>query len=159
MRLEPLLTADETRRAEEAYQGSLDELMERAGAAVAEVVARRFPGSVTVVCGKGSNGGDGKGGARILRGAGRDVRVVEGVGDLGSPDVVVDALFGIGLREAPREDAARMIELINGCGRPVVAVDVPSGVEASTGEVPGAAVQAEVTVTFGAAKVGLAVAP
>src|SRR4051794_38283891 len=135
------------------------ELMERAGAAVAEHVLRQFPGSVTVVCGKGNNGGDGKVCARILRESGRDVRVVEGVGDLGSPDVVVDALFGIGLREAPREDAARMIELINGCGRPVVAVDVPSGVDASTGEVPGAAVQAEVTVTFGAAKVGLAVAP
>jgi hydroxyethylthiazole kinase-like uncharacterized protein yjeF len=159
MRLQPLLTADETRRAEEAYQGSLDELMERAGAAVAEVVARRFPGSVTVVCGKGNNGGDGKVCARILREAGREVRVVEGVGDLGSPDVVVDALFGIGLNEAPREDAARMIELINGCGRPVVAVDVPSGVDASTGEVPGAAVHAEATVTFGAAQGGRAVAP
>jgi len=67
--------------------------------------------------------------------------------------------LGIGLRDAPREDAARMIELVNAAGRPVVAVDVPSGVNASTGEVPGAAVRATVTVTFGAAKVGLAVAP
>jgi NAD(P)H-hydrate epimerase len=159
MRLEPLLTADETRRAEEAHQGSLDELMERAGAAVAELVLRELPGSVTVVCGRGNNGGDGKVCARVLRGAGRDVRVVEGVGDLGSPDVVVDALLGIGLKDAPREDAARMVELINGAGRPVVAVDVPSGVNASTGEVPGAAVRATATVTFGAAKVGLAVAP
>src|SRR5947209_15841409 len=122
MRLEPLLTAEETRLAEEAHQGPLEELMERAGAAVGDLVLRRFPGSVTVVCGKGNNGGDGKVCARILRESGRDVRVVEGVGDIGSPDVVVDALFGIGLREAPREDAARMIELINGCGRPVVAV-------------------------------------
>ena len=84
------------------------------------------------------------------------MRIVDGVGDLGEPDVIVDALLGIGLREAPREDAARMIELINASGRPVVAIDVPSGINASTGEVPGAAVRATVTVTFGAAKVGLA---
>ena len=159
MRLQPLLTAEETRLAEEAHQGPLEELMERAGSAVAELVLRRFPGSVTVVCGKGNNGADGRVCARVLRDAGRDVRVVDGVGDLGTPDVVVDALLGIGLRDAPREDAARMIELVNGVGRPVVSVDVPSGVNASTGEVPGAAVRATATVTFGAAKVGLAVAP
>ncbi len=61
MRLEALLTADETRRAEEAHAGPLDELMERAGSAVAEVVLRQFPGTVTVVCGGGSEGRDGKG--------------------------------------------------------------------------------------------------
>jgi NAD(P)H-hydrate epimerase len=159
MRLEPLLTADETRAAEAAYQGSLDELMERAGTAVAELVLREFPGRVTVVCGKGNNGGDGRVCARVLREAGREVATVDGVGDLGTCDVVVDALLGIGLRDAPREDAARMIELMNASRRPVVAVDVPSGVNASTGEVPGAAVRADTTVTFGAAKVGLAVAP
>ena len=75
--------------------------------------------------------------------AGRDVTVVEGFGDLGEPDVIVDALLGIGLKEAPREDVARMIERINASGKPVVAVDVPSGVDASTGEVPGAAVRAD----------------
>jgi len=159
MRLEPLLTAEETRRAEEAHPGPLDELMERAGSAVASVVLNEFPGAVTVVCGGGNNGGDGKVCARVLREAGRQVRVVEGVGDLGEPDVIVDALLGIGLRDAPREDAARMIGLVNGSRRPIVAVDVPSGVNASTGEVPGAAVRATTTVTFGAAKVGLAVAP
>jgi hydroxyethylthiazole kinase-like uncharacterized protein yjeF len=159
MRLLPLLTAAETRVAEEAYPGSLDDLMERAGTAVAELVLRSYPGRVTVVCGKGNNGGDGKICARVLREAGRDVTVVEGVGDLDEPDVIVDALLGIGLEGPPREDAARMIELINGAGRPVVAIDVPSGVNASTGEVVGAAVRATATVTFGAAKVGLAVAP
>ena len=76
MRLEPLLTAEETRRAEEAHQGPLEELMERAGAAVAEIVLRQFPGSVTVVCGKGNNGGDGKVCARVLKEAGREVRVI-----------------------------------------------------------------------------------
>jgi hydroxyethylthiazole kinase-like uncharacterized protein yjeF len=159
MRLEPLLTAEETRAAEEAHGGSLDELMERAGAAVADVVLRRFPGRVTVVCGGGNNGGDGKVCARILEAAGRAVKTVDGLGDLGEADVVVDALLGIGLRDAPREDAARMIELINASGRPVVAVDVPSGVNASSGEVPGVAVRATVTITFGGAKLGLAIAP
>jgi hydroxyethylthiazole kinase-like uncharacterized protein yjeF len=159
VRLQPLLTADETRRAEEAHQGSLEELMERAGTAVAEHVLRQFPGRVTVVCGGGNNGGDGRVCARKLREAGRDVHVVDGVGDLGEPDVIVDALLGIGLAEAPREDAARMIELMNASGRPVVAVDVPSGVNASTGEIAGAAVKATATVTFGAPKVGLAIAP
>ena len=159
MRLLPLLTAEETRRAEEAYTGSLDELMTRAGTTVAELVLRSYPGRVTVVCGKGKNGGDGRICAGVLREAGRDVTIVEGVGDLGLPDVIVDALLGIGLDGPPREDAARMIELINAAGHPVVAVDVPSGVNASTGEVAGVAVRATGTVTFGAAKVGLAIAP
>jgi ADP-dependent NAD(P)H-hydrate dehydratase / NAD(P)H-hydrate epimerase len=159
MSLEPLLTADETRRAEEAHQGPMEDLMERAGVAVAQVVLERFPGRVAVVCGAGNNGGDGRVCARVLRDAGRDVTLVDGFGELGEPDVIVDAILGIGLREAPREDVARMIGLINAAGKPVVAVDVPSGVNASTGEVPGAAVRATVTVTFGAAKVGLAIAP
>ena len=90
--------------------------MERAGAAVAQVVLGRFPGRVAVVCGTGNNGGDGRVCARVLREAGRDVTLVEGLGDLGAPDVVVDALLGIGLKEAPREDAARIIERINATG-------------------------------------------
>ena len=155
----PLLTAAETRQAEEAHEGPLDELMDRAGTAVADLVVERFPGRVTVVCGRGNNGGDGKICARVLGERGREVVVVDGFGELGEPDVIVDALLGIGLDDAPREDVRRMIELINGSGKPVVSVDVPSGVVSSTGEVPGAAVRAEVTVTFGAAKVGLAVAP
>ncbi len=133
--------------------------MERAGAAVAEVVRENYQGRVTVVCGAGNNGGDGRVCGRLLREGGREVVLVEGFGELGEPDVIVDALLGIGLHEAPREDVARMIERINAAGVPVVSVDVPSGVNASTGEVPGAAVRATVTVSFGAAKVGLAIAP
>ena len=60
VKLLPLLTADETRRAEEAHEGSLEELMVRAGTAVAELVLERFPGRVAVVCGGGNNGGDGQ---------------------------------------------------------------------------------------------------
>jgi NAD(P)H-hydrate epimerase len=154
-----LLTAEETRRAEEAYGGSLDELMERAGRAVAELVLEQFPGRVAVVCGSGNNGGDGRVCARVLRERKRDVVLVEQEGRLGEPDVIVDALLGIGLHDAPRDDVAQMIERINSAGVPVVSVDVPSGVNASTGEVPGAVIDATATVTFGSPKVGLIVSP
>ena len=69
-------------------------------------------------------------------------------------DLVIDALLGTGLRGAPRPAMARVIECLAHCARPVVAVDMPSGVEADTGRVDGAAVQAVLTVTFGLVKVG-----
>ena len=115
--------------------------MERAGTGRRRGRARAFPGKVTVVCGGGNNGGDGHICARVLRDRGREVTLVEAFGEFGEPDVIVDALLGIGLHDAPREDVARVIERINTAGVPVVAVDVPSGVNASTGEVPGAAVE------------------
>ena len=74
-------------------------------------------------------------------------------------DVVIDALFGTGFHGEPRPEAAGVIERINAAGAPVVAVDLPSGVNASTGEIEGAAVQADLTVTFHAAKVGLSSRP
>src|SRR5207253_3161958 len=88
----------------------------------------------------------------LLRGQGREL-VEE------RPDVVIDALLGTGLKGAPREETSRLIEEINGAGVPVLAVDIPSGVNASTGEVAGAAVRADVTVTMHGPKVGLLVAP
>src|SRR5437762_2781610 len=63
------------------------------------------------------------------------------------------------MKGAPRDETAALIERINGAGAPVVAVDIPSGVNASTGEVAGAAVNADLTVTMHGPKVGLAVAP
>jgi len=158
---EPLCTAAEMRAAEEAYPGypeTIPELMERAGAGVAYETMRVFPHArrFAVVCGGGSNGGDGRVAARVLREAGREAvetDVVEGA------DVVVDALFGTGFHGTPRPDAAALIERINNCGAPVVSVDVPSGVDATTGEVPGVAVEAALTVTFHTSKVGLHVAP
>src|SRR4051794_928893 len=129
-------------------------MMQRAGAAVAEEVMRRFPDArrVSVYAGGGSNGGDGKIAGELLAAAGREI-VDE------RPDVIVDALLGTGMKGAPREDTARVIEQINAAGVPVVAVDIPTGVDGSTGEVAGAAVRADVTVTMHGRKVGLAVAP
>jgi NAD(P)H-hydrate epimerase len=79
--------------------------------------------------------------------------------DVEGADVVLDALFGTGFHGAPRDEAAALVERINASGATVVSVDIPSGVDASTGEVPGAAVEAKLTVTFHGRKVGLAVAP
>ncbi len=161
-RFEPLYTAAELRAAEERYPNypdSVPELMERAGAAVADVVLKAFPFArkFACVCGGGSNGGDGRVAARLLREAGHVAdETDEG---LDGYDVIVDALFGTGFRGAPRREAAATIERMNASPAPVVAVDLPSGVDASTGETEGQAVEAELTVTFHALKVGLVISP
>ena len=155
---------------------SLD-LMERAGEGLARTVADVAPhGPLVVVCGPGNNGGDGYVAARLLRQAGRDVRVLaltppEALrGDarvnaerlpgprpepfaadaLDGADGAVDALLGTGSTGAPRPEAAAAIAALNACGARVVAADVPSGVDASTGEVAGEAVRAVATATFAA---------
>jgi ADP-dependent NAD(P)H-hydrate dehydratase / NAD(P)H-hydrate epimerase len=153
---EPLYTAAEMRAAEQGHDVAA--LMERAGAAVAREALAAFPDaqSFAVVCGGGANGGDGRIAARLLREAGRDAvetHAVEGA------DVIVDALFGTGFRGEPRAEAAALIERMNAAGAPILAVDLPSGVDASTGEVAGPAVRAAQTVAFHGSKVGLAVAP
>jgi NAD(P)H-hydrate epimerase len=149
------------RAAEEAYPRypeSVPELMERAGTAVAHEAMRAFPDArrFACVCGQGSNGGDGRMALRVLREAGLEA---EETTDPAGYDVVVDALFGTGFRGEPRAEAAALIEAMNAVDAPVVAVDLPSGVDASTGEVAGAVVEADLTVTFHGAKLGLAVAP
>jgi hydroxyethylthiazole kinase-like uncharacterized protein yjeF len=166
------------------------ELMEAAGRAVAEAVARLSPeGPVRVVCGKGNNGGDGLVAARLLRGMGFEAEAlllwpaaelsgdaaanldrlgggIEVGDDIGArlagSGAVVDAIFGTGFAGAPREPAVAAIEAIavaKYVGAPVVACDIASGVDASTGEIAGAVVEADVTVTFHDAKVGHFVAP
>ena len=180
------------------------DLMERAGAGVARAVERLAPdGPVTIVCGKGNNGGDGLVVARLLREADRRVTVVcaespqafagdaranlerlpgEPPVDLdGAPwergtdppgsradaatdvltgaELVVDAILGTGFQGEPHGAAADAIEAVNHAGRRVVSVDVPSGVDASTGEVSGAAVRATLTVSFHAGKPGLWINP
>src|SRR5437868_10964256 len=150
--LEPLYTAEEMRAAEAGHD--VDAMMQRAGAAVAEELMRRFPDALRIAlhAGGGANGGDGRIAAEVLQAQGREI-VEEGA------DVVIDALLGTGLNGAPREETSRLIEQINGAGVPVLAVDIPSGVNASTGEVADTAVRADVTVTMHGPKVGLAVAP
>jgi hydroxyethylthiazole kinase-like uncharacterized protein yjeF len=80
-------------------------------------------------------------------------------GRLADSGAIVDAIFGTGFEGAPREPAAAAIRAINGVGVPVVACDIASGVDASSGEVAGEAVEADVTVSFHAAKLGQRVAP
>ena len=188
--LDPLWEAAEMRAAdkhaiEEAGVPSLD-LMERAGAGLARVVAESAgDGPIRVVIGKGNNGGDGLVAARLLREDGHEVDVLA----VGNPDelqgdafanldrlpgaqtidfhadrlagsaVIVDAMLGTGFEGEPREPVAGAIAAINACDAPVVACDVPSGVNASTGEVSGEAVEADVTATLHGPKVGLYAEP
>jgi NAD(P)H-hydrate epimerase len=164
------------------------ELMERAGAGLAELLEERAPdGRVAVVCGKGNNGGDGLVVARLLRERGREVDVLllaeadelrgdaranlerlpgppPGRFDPGALDgaaAIVDAILGTGFSGEPREPAKGAIEAINAARdhAVVVACDVPSGVDGSTGEAAGPAVHAGATATFHAAKPGLWIAP
>jgi hydroxyethylthiazole kinase-like uncharacterized protein yjeF len=159
---EPLYTSDEMRAAEKGHDTSV--LMERAGAAAALIALQVFAGAErwTVVCGGGANGGDGRIVARQLEEAGKQVQIVDakaGETELGDPHVIVDALFGTGFSGEPRADATALIERINSSNARVLAIDLPSGVDASTGEIRGAAIRADETVTFHGRKIGLVVAP
>src|SRR5687768_16339127 len=110
-----LYTAAELRAAEERYPNypeSIRELMERAGAAVAREAMLAFPAarSFACVCGGGSNGGDGRVAARVLRESGH---VADETSEVGGYDVVVDALFGTGFHGEPRPEAAELIRRMN----------------------------------------------
>lgn len=191
-----LVTAEEMRRLDrdaiEGYGIPSLLLMERAGEAVAWAVHRHFPDSraVTVLCGKGNNGGDGLVAGRYLVQSGIRCRAFL----LGEPstlsgdprtqidlfarhggeavslneetlpeferavaesDLVIDALFGTGLSKPIEGLAARAIRAVNSSGRPVLAVDMPSGLDADTGQILGEAVAAVRTITFGLPKRGL----
>jgi ADP-dependent NAD(P)H-hydrate dehydratase / NAD(P)H-hydrate epimerase len=160
------------------------ELMERAGRGLADVVGEvASSGPVAVVCGKGNNGGDGYVAARVLRDEGREVRVLavapveelrgdaranaERVDGIEAFDatrldgcaVAVDALLGTGFAGTPHGAVAEAIAGLNAAGLPVVAADVPSGVDAAAGVVEGEAVRAAATATFAAAKPGLWINP
>jgi len=176
----PTLSSEQVRRidrlAAERFAIPVSWLMEAAG----WQVARRCRERAYVVCGRGNNGGDGLAAARHLHRWGRlagvactDAGALAGPAaeqaaalralgvriaaepELADAAVVVDALLGTGLSRPAEGRMAAWIAAINGCGRPVTAVDVPSGLDADTGRAPGACVRAAVTVTLGLAKPGL----
>jgi len=151
---------------------------------VIRLAGDRYGSRVVCVCGKGNNGGDGFVAARVLRSEGLGVRCMF-VGDSDSvtgdaathrdrfvadggyverfdpvplrhSTVVIDALFGTGFRGQAEGDAKRAIEAINDCAATVVSIDVPSGVDATTGRTDGPSVKAHVTVAMAAEKVGTA---
>jgi NAD(P)H-hydrate epimerase len=141
------------------------DLMERAGLGLARMTAAvAGDGPVRIVVGKGNNGGDGRVAARLLEEDGYVVELLDGTEPferdrLDGSGAVVDALLGTGFEGAPREPLASAIWAINQQDAPVVACDVPSGVNASTGEIEAEAVRATVTATFHGSKVGLHVNP
>jgi ADP-dependent NAD(P)H-hydrate dehydratase / NAD(P)H-hydrate epimerase len=160
-------------------------LMKRAGEAALRYLRTRFPVAhrIVIVCGAGNNGGDGYVLARFAQAAGLTVTTLAATspdmlrGDarqayeelrasgaqvqpyaperLAGGDVIVDALLGTGLRGPAREEVARVIRDINNSGRPVLAVDVPSGLDSDTGVPLGDTVRADCTITFVGLKTGL----
>ena len=160
------------------------ELMRRAATAALSTLRRRWPqmGRICICCGPGNNGGDGfllavlarevglrvtvlalsaqsQGDAALARreweAGGGDVLLWSARSSLPETDLQVDALFGIGLQRAPEAGAAALIDAINAGDAPVLALDVPSGLDADSGHCPGAVIRADATVTFVAFKRGL----
>ena len=158
-------------------------LMTRAAEAALAVLRAQWPlvRRLLVLCGPGNNGGDGYVLARLARAAGLEVTLCAPAGpppggdaaraaddwhavggavvpwDAGLPalaEVVVDALLGTGLARGVGEPLATVIDTVNTAGRPVLALDVPSGLDADTGAIHGTAVRASVTVTFVGRKPG-----
>jgi len=139
---------------------------------------------VTIVCGVGNNGGDGLVAARHLINAGKKVQIIlignvsklkpdpktnynilkkmkvkivktlKELKEIGNGDLVVDAILGIGLRSEVRGHVSKVIRVLNQSNKPILAVDVPSGLDADTGNVLGVAIKAKKTITFVAAKKG-----
>ena len=169
----------------EKYNISSDVLMQRAGQAAFRELKNHWPQAknITVVCGKGNNAGDGYVVAYLAKKHNLNVQILQLVPyteligaarnaasecqclqietsmfapeKLRDSDVIIDALFGIGLIGAVRPQVRAAIVAINASNIPVLAIDIPSGIDAATGDIMGAAIHAQVTVTFLALKVGL----
>ena len=186
---DPAVVREADRRAIEDEGIPGVELMRRAASGLAEAVMQLAPdGPVAILAGKGNNGGDGLAAARILADSGRTVLLystcgpTEWTGDAAAmlaelpgrePEVlperlpadiacVVDCLLGTGASGAPRGAVAEAVRLVADArerGARVIACDVPTGVDAASGEVQGEAVTADLTVTFHCAKPGLWIGP
>ena len=156
------------------------QMMENAGRNLARLTIDRFgPNRAVVVAGSGGNGGGGMVAARHLSNAGVDVEIVTtravsdlagvpahqrdilerievgSADDVGEADVIVDAVIGYSLRGAPRGRSAELIAQINAAEAPVISLDTPSGLDVTTGDAPGAVVDAAVTMTLCLPKLGL----
>jgi hydroxyethylthiazole kinase-like uncharacterized protein yjeF len=178
MRGRPILTAEAMRAAEQSAIGGgtpVEELMERAGAGLAEA-AYRFAGPMPmlILCGPGNNGGDGYVAARHLAERGVQVRVaalgvpksdaakwarskwqgqVEQLSDETAPEpLVIDALFGTGLKRGLEEEPSRQLSRLCGAAQLAIACDLPSGIETDGGAELGDVPVVCMTVTFGALK-------
>jgi NAD(P)H-hydrate epimerase len=175
-----ILTAGEMRAAEAAWfagGGDSFALMQRAAAEVARAAAARLRpgGRVLVLAGPGNNGGDGHVAAQLLADAGFDVQVTAagtpaaggdaararagwkgptGPADPAGFDLILDALFGIGLARPLEGEPARLVRAANASAVPILALDIPSGVNADSGAVPGPAIRAAETLTFHTPKPG-----
>ncbi len=183
----PVVTAAEAAahdRAAQAVFGVPERvLMENAGRALALIVHALYPtGTIAAVAGGGHNGGDTVVALRTLQTWGRDVVVLKAAASpidalllhgstlpevsfddaasvFASAAVILDGVLGTGAKGAPRTPAARCIQTINDAERPVVAVDLPSGIDADSGRVHEPVVRAAATVTFGFPKIGLLFQP
>ncbi|MEN0654131.1 MULTISPECIES: NAD(P)H-hydrate dehydratase [Hyphobacterium] len=172
-----IFSVDGVRRADRHASGhgrSAWVLMQTAGRSVVDAITARWsPRQTVIFVGPGNNGGDGFVIANGLSDAGWPVRVVRvfpdrnwtgdahvaaqhwagpvnglGPDSLSGAGLIVDAIFGTGLSRSPEGEAAELIAAINACGAPVVAVDIPSGLNGDRGEPQGEAVEADLTVTF-----------
>jgi len=173
--MRPVHTVTEVRAAEVALMATLPEgtLMGRAADGLArccaQLLGRVYGARVVLLVGSGNNGQDAVWAGRRLAARGAHVTVLN-VADPAAAeqadaslargiDLVVDAIVGIGGTGPLRPAAAALVEQLAGCGAWRVAVDLPSGVDADTGHIAGAAFEADVTVTFGCLKPGLVLDP
>lgn len=176
-----VLNADLIRKSEEkaVLSGtfSFRELMYKAGISAGEIITEKHScenKKIAVICGNGNNGGDGFVIARYLYEHGADVEVFLPLGNpktedalyyfqnlpqiktstdfCGGFDIIVDAVFGIGLTRAPDENLTRLFETINNSGSTIISVDIPSGVCSDNATVYTTAVNADLTITFIALK-------
>jgi len=166
------------------YDIELIQMMENAGRNLAELTSRMLGASlsgrsVCVLCGRGNNGGGGMVAARHLHNRGADVHIIRLAGklkdvpakqwnileymglrnepyfELSDADIIIDALIGYGLQGDPRPEVAVWIEKINAAGKSVLALDVPSGLDSTSGMPGRPTVRTDATMTLALPKVGL----